>query len=107
MSDVEARRELISLAQAMLDGELSYLEGTAKILRVLKMLSDIEEPDRDMDVFILISSETDHLPFENDRHLWSKEALNKLEPVLKRTEDWAKSVARDACKNLVQRYGRS
>src|SRR5579871_727991 len=99
------RNRLVALVQAMLDGELSFFEGSAKVLAIKGQLSGIADRDPDFDAFAVICSETDHLPLEAQRSLWSPSALAELEPEFRRTEQWAKSFALPACKNLIARFG--
>lgn len=102
--EILERRQLVSLAQAMLDGKLSFLEGAARILAIKKSLSGIANRDPDFDVFVTIQSETDHLPLPEQRALWAPEALDRLEPEFKRVEEWAKSFAPSACERLIARF---
>ncbi|MBK9132045.1 MAG: DUF2489 domain-containing protein [Gammaproteobacteria bacterium] len=107
MNDVEssARKELVSLAQRMIDGDLSYFEGAPKVLALKDVVGGISDRDPDFDAFTVISSETDHLPLEAHRHQWSPIALTALEPEFQRTEQWASEFAPQACRNLIGRFG--
>ncbi|MFL9999281.1 DUF2489 domain-containing protein, partial [Paraburkholderia sediminicola] len=64
------RHGLVRLAHAMLDGNLSFSEGAVQILAVKSRLSGIADRDPDFDAFLVIMSETDHLPLESQRPLW-------------------------------------
>jgi hypothetical protein len=88
----------------MLDGDLLFLEGAAQMLAIRSQLSGIADRDPDFDVFVVIRSETDHLPLEEQRSLWLPEALARLEPEFKQSEEWARSFAPQACRNLVERF---
>ena len=96
---------LVSVAQAMLDGELSFFEGAVQVLAIKSRLSGIADRDPDFDAFVVIQSETDHLPLEAQRSLWSPAALAALEPEFQRIEEWAKPFASPACRNLIARFG--
>ncbi|MEM5344267.1 DUF2489 domain-containing protein [Paraburkholderia azotifigens] len=98
------RRRLVELAHAMLDGKVSFLEGAVQVHTIKNRLIGIAERDADFGVFLVIMSETDHLPLEAQRHLWAPEALARLDPELKRTEEWARSFALQACRNLIARF---
>ncbi|PJO24578.1 DUF2489 domain-containing protein [Burkholderia glumae] len=99
------RSRLVSLAQAMLDGKLSFFEGAVQVLAIKSRLSGIADRDPDFDAFVAIQSETDHLPREAQRSLWSPAALAELGPEFRRTEEWAKFFAPQACRNLIARFG--
>lgn len=96
---------LVSLAQSMLEGKLSFFEGAVKILAIKNMMDEIEEKDPDFDAFVIIRSETDHLPLHAQHQQWAPKVLNHLEPEFQRTEEWARSFAPQACKNLIIRFG--
>lgn len=100
----EARAELVELCRAMLAGHLSYFEGAIEVCR-LRYQIGVPDFDPDIMAFVLISSETDHLPPERVRHRWSVEALKELEPEFARIEQWAAPFASEACRHLVQRFG--
>lgn len=106
MNEREAveRKRLVSLAQTILDGNLSFFEGAPRVLAIKRHLSGIAERDPDFDVFVAIQSETDHLPLEAQRPLWDPSALTALESEFKRTEEWAKVFASMACRNLIARF---
>ncbi|MBP0596373.1 DUF2489 domain-containing protein [Paraburkholderia sp. LEh10] len=102
--EILARHGLVTVAQAMLDGELPYLEGAAQVLAIRSQLSGIADRDADFDVFVVIRSETDHLPLEEQRYLWPPEVLARLEPEFKQSEEWARSFAPQACRHLIERF---
>ncbi|MCP5197554.1 MAG: DUF2489 domain-containing protein [Gammaproteobacteria bacterium] len=107
INDLEAksRKELAALAQEMIDGRLSFVEGAPKVLALKESIGGIADRDRDFDAFVAISSETDHLPLEAHRHRWSPQALKRLAPEFDEAERWAKGFAPEACRNLIGRFG--
>lgn len=105
--EAEARQSLVALARAMLHGTISYFEGAPKVLDLKNQINGIGDRDEDFDAFVVIQSETDHLPLQKQRHLWSQEALAKLEPEFVKTEEWARTFAARACKDLIVRFGSS
>lgn len=100
-----ARKHLVLTAQAMLSGEKSFFEGAKVVCELRPLISNVTNTDSDFNIFMTIYSETDHLPYESQRHLWSADALQKLELEFQKTEIWAASFASDACKNLMTRFG--
>ena len=103
----DVKQQLVRLAQAMLDEKLSYFEGASKVLKLKNKIAETVESDEDFNAFIVIESETDHLPLKRHNHLWSKEALLALEPEFAKTEQWARTFAPQVCKNIIARFGRS
>lgn len=99
-----ARRELVELARAMLRGELSFLDGAEDILRLRGRIGGIPDDDPDFTDFVLIESETDHLPLTRVRSLWADEALRRIAPKIAQAERWASDVGTEACRNLISRF---
>lgn len=106
MNEVEIlpRSRLVLLAQAMLAGQLSFFEGAVQVLALKNQLGGVADKDPDFDAFIVIQSETDHLPLKAQWSLWAPTALAELEPEFWRIEEWAKSFAPQACRNLIARF---
>jgi len=106
-SEREARLKLVAFAKAMIYKELPFFEGAPKILSLKDEVDGITDSDQDFNAFVVISSETEHLPLEQQEHLWSQEALAKLEPEFSKTEEWANTFAPEACKNIIARFSNS
>jgi len=104
---IAARKEVVSFADAMLSGKLSFLEGASKIHGLVNKVGGVRFDDPDFIKFTAIVSDTDHLPLEKQRSLWQPEALARLEPEIKEKEQWARSFATAASKNLISRFGAS
>ena len=102
--EIDARRELVELAESMLSEELPFMEGAVRVWSLSTRIGGVAHGDRDFDAFVAIASETDHLPLQAQRHLWSTHALKALEPEIAKTQEWAKSFAPQACKNLIARF---
>ncbi|WP_288380798.1 hypothetical protein [uncultured Massilia sp.] len=73
------RRQVVSTAQAMLDGQLSFLIGSRR-LAALRHEIDAAADDSDLLVFVSIDSETDAFPLGEVREHWDQDALARLEP---------------------------
>ena len=104
-SEEVARQNLVALCRAMLAGELSFFEGAIQVCALSSSIR-VSENDPDIMAFVVIESETDHLPPLKTQPLWSTNALQRLQPELKETEAWAKSFASEACKNLIERFAK-
>ncbi len=87
----------------MLEGRLTWLEG-ARVLVALRSEVGLED-DADFGPFVLIESETDHLPIGPQRVHWSEEALFRKESDVRRAEEWAKQTALKEAQRLVERFG--
>ena len=102
--EVETRRRVVALARSMLAGELSFMEGAVEVAGLRTRIGGLPERDYDFDAFVVISSETDHLPLQAQRHLWSERALAALAPDFERVQQWATGFAPQACMNLIKRF---
>lgn len=102
--EVTARKRLLEIAQAMLDRRMSFFHGARDVCALRYQVGGVPDSDPDFDAFVLIYSETDHLPYKDQHGFWSTEALEKLEPEFKHTEEWAESFALSACENLIARF---
>ncbi len=94
----------MATVRSMLSGELPFVEGAVQVLRLKSQVGGIGDHDKDFNAFVVIESETDHLPLEAQRHLWAPDALACLEPELEKTQKWAESFAPEACAKLVARF---
>jgi hypothetical protein len=101
----DARRALVALARAMLTRDVSFLEGAIHALHLKSEIGGLPDRDLDFDAFVVIASETDHLPLKAQQHLWNPETLAKLAPEYQKMERWAAGFARAACENLIRRFG--
>ena len=102
--ETSAREKLVALAQKMINGELSYFEGAPKVLALKDLIGGVADRDTDFDAFVVISSETDHLPLEAQRHKWAASVLEALVSEFEKTEQWASEFAPKACQNLIGRF---
>jgi len=102
-NEESARAELVALCRAVLAGELSFFEGALRIAPLQSCIG-VREHDPDFTPFVVIRSDTDHLPPQSVRHRWSPEALQQLEPEFEKTEVWGKKYATAACENLIKRF---
>jgi len=102
--EAQARELLVRLATAMLEGRASFFEGAAQVLELKAAVGGIAEGDPHFDAFVVIASETDHLPLNAQQHLWNAKALADLQPEFERTEKWASGFAPAACRGLIERF---
>jgi hypothetical protein len=96
---------ILKIAQHMLTGKLSYIEGARKIVATGKT-ARLDEWDPDLVPFVGIASETDALPFGEMREHWQVAALDALQPEIDEKEAWARSFGEFHCRCLVERFSR-
>ena len=88
----------------MLSGDVSFFEGAIQVCLIRHNI-EVPEDDPDIEAFVLIESETDHLPPKNIQHRWASKAIKNLQHDFERIEVWAKPFASAACENLIKRFG--
>src|SRR5258706_10073140 len=96
------RHRVAELARQILSGEIDVLDGSSQITSLGAEI-EVDLRDDDMMAFVLVESETDHLPIGAEGQNWSDEALARKEPDLRRARDWATDVVREPCANLISR----
>lgn len=100
-----ARRHVVDVAEAVLNGDLPLLEGAVQLAALKWEIGGIAPDDSDFNVFVGIASETEPLPLQAQRTFWDSEALARLEPEFTRAEEWVSAFALPACRNLLARFG--
>jgi hypothetical protein len=74
---VKARSQIMETAQHMLDGGISYIEGSRLICGLLEQ-ARLERYDAPFVVFVAVDSETDHLSIGEVRDRWHPDATIKF-----------------------------
>lgn len=97
------RRRAAEIARGMLDGSVHYLEGALE-LSSLRFEVDLPADDKDFLAFTGVASEIDHLPVGACRQYWSKGALERSEPEIQQSIQWAKEVSLSECESIVTRF---
>jgi Protein of unknown function (DUF2489) len=97
-------RQLVTVLQQMLNKEISYFEGSREVFRLRSEIDDVSNSDPDFNSFVVIYSETMHLPYQAQRNLWSPKALEKLDTEFIKIEEWADKFAPQSCLNLIKKY---
>ncbi|GAB1597173.1 hypothetical protein [Lysobacter claricitrinus] len=98
------RREAAELAARVLAGEACILESSHRMYGLLGR-AELPETDPVVETFRLVSSDIDRLPVGSVRQHWAPEALAELEPALASAKEWALPMVREACADVVQRFG--
>lgn len=88
----------------MLSRELSYHEGAFVVLRLRDRVGGVPDFDEDFNAFVVINSETDHLPLKAQQAFWDQMALERLAPEYENVEEWAGTFAQFSCEKLIERF---
>jgi hypothetical protein len=100
---IAARLTIFAAAKAMLAGTLLYIEGSRKIVAAI-VASRLDWRDADLLAFEGINSETEELPFDEQRAFWPKADLPSLQTKIDEMEIWARSFGEPHCRSLVERF---
>lgn len=107
MSDqdlLDARREVVESATAILDGRLGVLEGCKQLSTIgLRLLTDRFD-DADFSLFDAIASESDNLPTGSERQYWSAEELAQADREIARYEAVVRDDVHAVCRNVLVRF---
>ena len=93
------QKRVKEISKAVLDGQLSILEGT-RALRSLAFTDAIANED-DRNLIIAIESETDDLPIGDVRHLWAPTALAEKDVEIRRCEALWREDVLAACRRIL------
>ena len=99
---LSAQLKIVEFARRMLDGKLSYIEGTRRIMP-LSFNAHLEE---DPDILSLtgIFSETNAFPIGEQRNRWDPDALEALQPKIDSAENRARANGEAPCRSIVKRF---
>jgi hypothetical protein len=94
------------LAQDLLDGNGDYLTCVCKLSCTGNEISP-SEIDIDFRVFIIISSETDHLPLPDTRKYCAESWLQQCDKNLAKVIEFYRTEVEQSCLNIIKRFGAS
>jgi hypothetical protein len=106
MTDLEKsqRAKAIATATEMITDKMGIIAG-ARILATLRFEVGVTEDDEDFLTFVVIDSETDDLPIDQQiREHWATEALQEKDVEVNRCENLYRQDAIQACKNIIKRW---
>ena len=105
MNTAAKRTELVTVAEAMIDGKMNLIEGVRKITA---LRHDVENPDDEIFMPIrAIESETDHFPIGAARTQCAPDFLKRADEEMERYLAEAKADILAACKEIVRAYSRA
>jgi hypothetical protein len=94
------RERIADTARAMLEGQISYIEGSRLILTVASG-ADVDRYEDPFVAFIGIDSETDDVPVGQLREMWYPPAKLQLESKWAEAENYAKQIGEAACREVL------
>lgn len=98
------KQRVVRLARQMLEGKISFVEGSMKMLELRTGLPNVLPHDKDFEIFMIIYSETDNLPRGAQKEILSKAALINYDKDLIQAQEWARPFAEPACCRLIERF---
>jgi len=99
----EQSAEIVKVAQAILNGTIDIIEGS-RMLHGLGHDECVDDLDPDFSIFVVIDSDTDHLPIGDVRKMWSVDALIEKDEEIRKIIDFYKEDVLKACSNLILRF---
>ena len=104
--DPSAEQRVVTVASAMLRGELGVIEGSQLLCTLWPLVSSLHR-DPDFLTFVAIDSETDHLPVGDVRRHWAPDALVIKDKEIRAAEAFYRDLAFAGCERLLARFGSS
>jgi hypothetical protein len=102
--EILARREAARLAGDILGGSESLIWGAVRMNALLNRCR-IQGNDADQQLFSIISSDTDHLPFGPVIAHWASSALDRVAPEMAEIESHYRADIIEACQRVIARFG--
>jgi hypothetical protein len=99
----DARKDVATIAQSLLSQNISFLEGIRQ-LNSLRFEVSIKDNDIDFQIFVVIDSETDHMPAKETRLMSSKSWLVKCDADLDVIRKFYSLDVSKSCENLIKRF---
>ncbi len=101
MNDTDTKKELIRIAQELLEGKLHIISGC----RIITGLScDTNDPDDDIYIpFRAVDSETDHLPMGSVRELCEPDYLVRVDKEINRYVALENEDIQKSCIELIKK----
>ena len=97
-------RDALRVARAVLDGELTIIEGSIELARYAHDVVPDWCVDADFVVFGALATGTDHLPVSRVRHLWSAAALSRADEEMEAITVRHRESVQRACENVIARF---
>ena len=97
------RQQAVAVACDMLEGRIGIIEGSRKLASLSQRVG-IVQFDADFLPFVVIDSETDHLPLGEVRLHWAADALAAKDAELVLAETFYREPAFEACSRLIARF---
>jgi hypothetical protein len=97
------QQRVVETASAILRGELGVIQGARLLCSLQARVSSVHH-DPDFLPFIVIDTETDHLPVGDVRQHWAPDALARKDIEIHATEDFYRATAFTGCQRLIDRF---
>ena len=97
------RRQIASIAKAMLANEISFLVGARRI-SLLRYAISLDNSDSDLLTFAMINTETEHLLLEKPYKSTDNQTVADIEGEIEASEIWARISGGPACESLMRRF---
>ena len=99
----ESEQKVVQVAEAILSGTIGIIEGSRRLV-TLRQLVTKEDFDKDFKIFVLIDSDSDHIPIGDARKQWAPQARKDKDKELEQIENWYRDSAEQGCKILIARF---
>jgi len=95
---------IVKVAQAILNGTMDVIEGS-RMLHGLGHDVCADDLDPDFSIFVVVDSDTDHLPIGEVRQLWAENILVEKDEEIRKIKAFYKDDVLQTCSSLILRFG--
>jgi hypothetical protein len=99
----ERRKQIVEVAQDLLSGRISLIEGARGLSRTRPCSTSENDPD--LLLFVQIDMQTQDIPIGPIRKEWDADALKKKDLEIQKHEALFRESATAAAQRIVKRYG--
>lgn len=96
------KKQLVSIAKAVLDKKINFIEASRLFVK-LRYEKNVED-EKNLDIFRIIDSETDHLSIGNSTENCSESLQEKTALEIEECEKFYYDEVITSCKNLITKY---
>ena len=97
-------RRLRALARRLVQGKETVIEGSRNMLKYRFWMR--EEQNRDFDIFVVVSTQSDHLPVGSVRQYWAPDALERKDKEILKLEELYRARVIKSAARIYEKYNK-
>jgi hypothetical protein len=98
------KRMAVALSSNIMEGKVGLIAGCIQMGKIAHEIFENPVENEDFVIFIVVSSDTDHLPTEETSKYWDQEILKEKKKEIDYIENYYKDDVFKACKSIIDRF---